>query len=59
MLLSIIGFVQFTYSLYVTAHNCVSYYCTDVSLCFVYPAGQHDHEGEVPLIVDFPIYPGV
>ena len=51
--------MQFTYSMYVTAQNGVSYYCTDVSLCFVYPADQHDHEGEVPLIVDFPTYPGV
>ena len=30
--------------MYITVHNCVSYCCTDVSLCFVYPAGQHDHE---------------
>ena len=30
--------------MYVTVHNCVSYYSTDMSLCFVHPAGQHDHE---------------
>ena len=49
--------MQFTYSMYVTVHNCVSYYCTDVPLCFVYSAGQHDHE--MSLIADFPTYPRV